>query len=73
MFMWSAMFGRDDDRKGNIVGLLALAIITPIVASLIQLAISRSREYLADEKGASYVRNGKHLADALEKIEKMLM
>ena len=70
MFMWSAMFGRDDDRKGNIVGLLALAIITPIVASLIQLAISRSREYLADEKGASYVRNGKHLADALEKIEK---
>ena len=71
MFMWGAMFGRDDDRRGgNVVGLLVLAIITPIIASLIQLAISRSREYNADETGAHYVRNGKSLADALEKIEK---
>jgi len=69
MFMWSAMFG-DDDNRGNIFGLLFLAIITPIVASIIQLAISRSREYLADETGARFVRNGNHLADALEKIEK---
>jgi heat shock protein HtpX len=71
MFMWSAMFGgRDDDSRGNAIGLIALAIITPIVASLIQLAISRSREYFADETGAKTVRNGKALADALEKIEK---
>ncbi len=70
MFMWSAMFGGDDDNRGNIFGLLLLAIITPIVASMIQLAISRSREYLADETGAKTVRNGHHLADALEKIEK---
>lgn len=71
MFMWSAMFGgRDDDRGGNIFGLLFLAIITPIVASMIQLAISRSREYIADETGAKFVRNGNALADALEKIEK---
>jgi heat shock protein HtpX len=71
MFMWSAMFGgRDDDNRGNIVSLLLLAIITPIIASMIQLAISRSREYNADEHGARYIRNGKHLADALEKIEK---
>ena len=69
MFMWSAMFG-DDDNRGNIFGLLFLAIITPIAASIIQLAISRSREYLADETGARFVRNGNHLADALEKIEK---
>ena len=69
MFMWSAMFG-DDDNRGNIFGLLFLAIITPIAASIIQLAISRSREYLADETGARFVNNGKHLADALEKIEK---
>ena len=69
MFMWSAMFG-DDDNRGNVFGLLFLAIITPIVASIIQLAISRSREYLADETGAKFVRNGNHLADALEKIEK---
>lgn len=71
MFMWSAMFGgRDDDSRGNVIGLIALAIITPIVASLIQLAISRSREYFADETGAKTVKNGDALADALEKIEK---
>ena len=71
MFMWSAMFGRDDDnRGGNAIGLIFLAVITPIIASLIQLAISRSREYFADETGANTVKNGKSLADALEKIEK---
>lgn len=71
MFMWSAMFsGRDDDRGGNAISLLVLAIITPIIASLIQLAISRSREYLADEIGANTVKDSHSLADALEKIEK---
>ncbi len=72
MLMWSSMFGSDDDNRGggNILGLILLAVITPIVASLIQLAISRSREYLADETGAKFVRNGNSLADALEKIEK---
>lgn len=71
MFMWSAMFGgRDNDNRGNAISLLVLAIITPIIASLIQLAISRSREYLADETGAKTVKNGHALADALEKIEK---
>lgn len=70
MFMWSSMFGNDRDRGGNALGLLFLAIITPIVASLIQLAISRSREYFADETGAKAVKNGNALADALEKIEK---
>ena len=71
MFMWSAMFGgRDNDRGGNPMGLILLAIITPIIASIIQLAISRSREYIADETGAKFVKNGNSLADALEKIEK---
>lgn len=69
MFMWSAMFG-DDDNRGNIFGLILLAIITPLVASIIQLAISRSREYQADYAGAHFVKNGNALADALEKIEK---
>lgn len=69
MFMWSSMFS-DDDSRGNIFGLLLLAIITPLVASIIQLAISRSREYFADESGARTIRNGHALADALEKIEK---
>ena len=72
MARWSAIFGsgRDDDRGGNLISLLILGIITPLVATLIQLAISRSREYLADETGAKTVRNGDALADALEKIEK---
>ncbi|MEK6984355.1 MAG: zinc metalloprotease HtpX [Nanoarchaeota archaeon] len=72
MARWSAIFGgsRDDDRGGNLISLLVLGIITPLVATLIQLAISRSREYLADESGAKTVKNGNALADALEKIEK---
>jgi len=70
MFMWSAMFGgRDDDTKGNVISLLVLAIITPIIASMIQLAISRSREYQADESGARMVKNPLGLASALEKLE----
>lgn len=72
MARWGAIFGggRDDDRGGNLISLLILGIITPLVATLIQLAISRSREYLADETGAKTVHDGKSLADALEKIEK---
>ena len=72
MLMWSSMFGSDEDNRGggNILGLILLAVITPLVASLIQLAISRSKEYIADETGAKFVRNGNSLADALEKIEK---
>ena len=71
MARWSAIFGsRDDDRGSNLISLLILGIITPLVAALIQFAISRSREYLADETGAKTVKNGNALADALEKIEK---
>lgn len=72
MARWSTIFGgsRDDDRGSNLISLLILGIITPLVAALIQLAISRSREYLADETGARTVKNGNALADALEKIEK---
>ena len=72
MARWSALFGgsRDDDRRSNIVSLLILGILTPLIATLIQLAISRSREYQADETGANTVKDGKALASALEKIEK---
>ncbi len=70
MAQFAAMFGggRDDEGGQNIVGLLILAILTPIIAMIIQFAISRSREYMADETGAKLVKNGKHLASALEKI-----
>lgn len=61
-------FGRSDDRNGNILGFLFLIIVTPIVATMIQLAISRSREYLADATGASIIKDPKALATALQKI-----
>ena len=73
MTRWAAIFGyggRDRDSGNNIIGLIVLGIVTPLIATLIQLAISRSREYLADETGAKFVRNGDALATALEKIEK---
>lgn len=71
MLQFGAMFGtgsRDDNNGGSIIGLLVLAILTPIIALIIQLAISRSREYMADESGARIVKDGKPLASALEKI-----
>jgi len=71
MARFAAMFGgaRDDREGGGIVGLLALAILTPIIAVILQLAISRSREYLADESGARTIKNPKALASALAKLE----
>ena len=71
MLQWAAIFGgrSDDDDNGGIVGMLAAIIIAPIAASLIQLAISRSREYGADEEGGRICGNPNFLADGLEKIE----
>ncbi|MEA2037823.1 MAG: zinc metalloprotease HtpX [Nanoarchaeota archaeon] len=72
MARWGAMFGgfggRDRDG-GQMLELLALAILTPLLATIIRLAISRSREYLADESGAKLIHNGYSLASALEKLE----
>jgi len=62
--------GSRDDERGNIIGLLALAILAPIAALLIQLAISRSREYIADERGARMLNDPIPLANALLKIDK---
>ncbi len=70
MVKWSAIFGFGrDDEEGNPFLAIALAIIAPIAAMLIQLAISRSREYLADETGAKLCHNPEYLASALEKLE----
>lgn len=70
MARFSAMFGGGRDRnRGNIIELLALAIIAPITATIIQLAISRSREYIADESGARLIKNSEPLASALLKLE----
>ena len=67
---FGAMFGGSRDRDGgNGFELLALAIITPIIAMLIQLAISRSREYQADESGAKLLKDSASLSSALEKLD----
>ena len=71
MLMWGAMFGGgdDDDNPLGIVGVLAMVILAPIAAALIQMAISRSREFEADAGGAAMLGTGEPLARALEKIE----
>jgi len=72
MARWGAIFGgfggRDRDG-GSGMELLFLAIVTPIIATLLQLAISRSREFLADESAAKTLHNSFGLANALEKLE----
>jgi len=72
MLQWFAIFGgRSDDREGgsNPIALLAMVILAPLAASIIQMAISRSREYLADEGGARMSGKPMSLASALAKIE----
>lgn len=70
MARWGAMFGsRDENGNSNVVSLLILSILAPIAAVIIQLAISRSREYLADSTGAKIIKNPLALANALQKLE----
>lgn len=71
MAMWGAMFGggRNDDEGGNPIGLLAMALLAPLAAGLMQMALSRSREFQADESGARLLGTGEPLARALEKLE----
>ena len=72
MARWAALFGgfggRDDDDGGGIIGLIAMSILAPMAAMLIQMAISRSREYAADAAGASFAGSPYGLASALKKI-----
>lgn len=66
--IFGGLGGRDDDN-GGIIGLIVMIFVAPIAATLIQLAISRSREYAADAEGASISRKPWALASALEKLE----
>ncbi len=67
---WGAIFGsRSDEENGGGLGFLVTAIVAPIAATIIQLAISRSREYDADKTGGELCGNPNYLASALEKIE----
>jgi heat shock protein HtpX len=74
MGRWAMFFGgmggRDDrDRGGGGLGAILMLILAPIAASLIQLAVSRSREYQADASGAHYTGNPYALASALAKLD----
>ncbi len=71
MARWSMFFGgsNDDDEGGlGIIGLLIMSILAPMAAMVIQMAISRAREYQADATGAAIAGNGDGLAGALEKL-----
>ncbi len=72
MARWTAFLGggSEDEEGGGLgtVGLIVMSILAPIAAMLVQMAISRSREYHADASGAAYLGNPGALADALEKL-----
>jgi heat shock protein HtpX len=73
MAMWGAMFGgyggRDDRDRGGGIGAIFMVILAPIAALLIQMAVSRSREYAADATGAHLTGNPYALASALRKLD----
>lgn len=67
---WLGLFagGRDDDDRGGVLGMIVSAVLAPLAAVIIQMAISRSREYKADEGAAQLTHNPEGLASALEKL-----
>jgi heat shock protein HtpX len=68
MAMWGGITGRRRNENGNPIIMLAFAILAPLAASLIQMAISRSREFEADRSAARMLGDGEPLASALEKL-----
>jgi heat shock protein HtpX len=72
MAQWAMMFGggrSSDDEGGNPIAALAMMIVAPIAAMMVQMAISRSREFLADEGGAQIAGNPLSLSSALRKLD----
>ncbi|HEX2063741.1 MAG TPA: zinc metalloprotease HtpX [Acidimicrobiales bacterium] len=70
MAMWGAMFGGGrDDENANPIALLLMALLAPMAAGLLQMALSRSREFEADRTGARLIGDGEPLARALLKLE----
>lgn len=71
MIRWMAIFGLggEDEGEGNPIIAIALSIIAPIAALLVQMAISRTREFLADQTGAEISGSPRQLAGALEKMD----
>jgi heat shock protein HtpX len=72
LLQFSFLFGDDEDNAGPLgwLGALAMLVLAPVAAMLLQLAVSRQREYLADATAARLLGNGDPLADALETLER---
>jgi heat shock protein HtpX len=68
MVMWASIFG-GGDRDRNVFGELALIILAPVAAMMLQMALSRSREFEADRTGAQLIGTGEPLAAALAKLD----
>jgi len=73
MAQWAMIFGgggrKDDEGDGNLVAMLVMMLVAPLAAAIIQMAISRSREYLADGTGAKICGHPNSLANALQRLE----
>jgi heat shock protein HtpX len=69
MAQFAAIFGGGNRRGGGMLGLLAMAIIAPMAAMIVRMAISRTREFGADKTGAEICGNPLYLADALRKLQ----
>jgi len=73
MAQWAMIFGggrgNDDEGPGNLVAMVVMMLIAPLAAAIIQMAISRSREYLADASGAKICGHPISLANALQRLE----
>jgi heat shock protein HtpX len=67
--LWGTLFGGGRGRRGNPIGLLAMALLAPLAAVVMQMAISRSREFEADRSGADLLGSGEALARALDRID----
>ncbi len=70
IFFWTAMFGGDDDNPVGAAGAILMMVIGPLAAAMLQLGVSRQREYLADATAARMLGSGKSLADALGTLER---
>ncbi len=69
MAQWAMIFGGRDDEDSNPIVMIVMMILAPLAAMLVQMAISRSREFGADKKGAEFCGNPHNLASALRKLE----